>query len=146
MRIALEVRRTLDLRALQAGRRLYLYRLWTRVRFRQTRGWSEDHLAIVDTGAPYSVIPAAIWPALRTQRLAETPLRGIVPGKDAKVTAVLSRISGQVLDSRNASFPLKLWAMLVRTESVPLILGWLGFLDRCKLVLNSPRHSAWLEF
>jgi hypothetical protein len=146
MRIALEIQRTSDLRAQSAGKRLFIYRLWGRVRFLRDSGWSEDHLALIDTGAPYSVIPASLWPAMQSRTILDAPLRGIVPGKTAELRAVLSHVSARLLDERNASPTLCLSAMLVRTEPVPLILGWAGLLDRSRLVIDSKKRASWLEF
>ncbi|MBI2104277.1 MAG: hypothetical protein HYT90_01675 [Candidatus Omnitrophica bacterium] len=146
MRITLEVHRTLDLGASRTHHRLFLYRLLTRVRFRQARGWSDYHVAILDTGAPYSLLPLSLWPALRVERLTTLPLRGIVPGHTAELRADLARVSGRLLDARRVSPRLILWAMLARTDEVPLILGWAGCLDRARLGLDGRRRSAWLEF
>ena len=146
MRIRLEIQRTLDLEAGRSKRRLFLYRLLVRIRFRQPSGWSDYHLAIVDTGAPYSLIPSSLWPTLRVNPLCELPVRGLVPGRHAELHATLAKVSGQLLDASHRSRPLALWAMLAGTDQVPLILGWAGCLDRAKLVLD-PRHRlAWLEF
>ena len=146
MRIRLEIQRTLDLKVSRPSRRLFLYRLTTRIRFRHTSGWSDYHTAIVDTGAPYSLIPLSLWPALQVERLCELPVRGLVPGRHAELDATLAKVSGQLLDASHRSRPLSLWAMLADTDQVPLILGWSGCLDRAKLVLDSPRRLAWLEF
>ena len=145
MRIVLEIRHTQDIAAAKFGHRLFIYRLWPRVRFRQAVNWSEDHLAIVDTGAPYPVIPASLWPMLKTRRILDTPLRGIVPGESAQVRASLGKVTTLLFDSRNASRPFRIHAMLVRAEPVPLILGWAGFLDRSKLVVHPRQKTAWLE-
>lgn len=145
MRIALEVQRTLDLEASHRHRRLFLYRLLARVRFRQFVGWSDDHVAIVDTGAPYSVIPLSLWSSLKVHRLTELPLRGIVPGRTAQVSAVLAKVYGRLLDATHVSPRLPLWAMLADTDQVPLLLGWVGCLDQARLTLDAPRHVAWLE-
>jgi len=145
MRIALEVRRTLDLEASTARRQLFLFRLWARVRFRHSTGWTEPHPAIIDTGAPYAVIPASLWPMLRLQRICDLPLRGIVPGKAAELEATLAKVSGQLLDAIHVSPRFPLWAMLAKTDQVPLILGWSGVLERAKLNLDARRNRAWLE-
>ena len=147
MRLGLEIHRTVDLSVSRRRQRLFLYRLWTRVRFKSTMGgWGDDHVAIVDTGAPYSVIPLSLQPAMRVQKLVELPLRGIIPGKTAELDAVLAKISGRLLDPKRLSPPLTLWAMLATTDQVPLILGWAGCLDHAKLVVDAPRSQAWLEF
>ena len=103
-------------------------------------------MAIVDTGAPYSLIPLSLWLSLRIERLAQLPLRGIAPGKAAELDAVLAKVSGQLLDVKHVSPRLFLRAMLADTDQVPLILGWSGCLDRAKLILDTPRRLAWLEF
>lgn len=146
MRIILEVQRTLDLEALRARRRLFLSRLVVRLQFQRSSGWSDYHLAIVDTGAPYSLIPCSLWVAARVERLTAMPVRGVVPGQTAELHADLARISGRLLDASRVSPPLSLWAMLARTDEVPLILGWAGCLDRARLILDAPRLRAWLEF
>ena len=146
MRIRLEIQRTLDLKVSHPRRRLFLYRLAARIRFRQPNGWSDYHGAIVDTGAPYSLIPLSLWPALQVERLCELPVRGLVPGRHAELDATLAKVFGRLLDASHHSPPLPLWAMLADTDHVPLILGWSGCLDRAKLVLDSRRRLAWLEF
>ena len=60
MRIRLEVRRTLDLEALEQGQTIFTARCFARVRFRQRQEWSVEYFAILDTGAPFSVIPSNI--------------------------------------------------------------------------------------
>ena len=144
MRIALEIEHTLDLGALP--RRIFLSRLWARVQFHGPTGWTDYHMAIVDTGAPYSLIPASLWPTVRAERLKDIPVRGIVPGKGAELDASLAKVRIRLLDEKRISPRLTLWAMLTKTDQVPLILGWSGCLDRASLVLDAPHHRAWLEF
>ena len=136
----------MDLETSRPSRRLFLYRLVARVRFRTARGWSEPQPAIVDTGAPYSLIPLSLWPALRVDPLCKLPVRGLVPGRHAELDATLARVSGQLLDASHRSRPLALWAMLAATDQVPLILGWAGLLDRARLGVDGRRRSAWLAF
>ena len=146
MRITLEIRRTLDLEVSRSRIHPFLHRVLVRIRFQQPRGWSEPHPAILDTGAPYSLIPSTVWPLLRLRRVCDSSVQGIVPGLDVRLETVFAGVTAQLLDARRASPPLKLWATLADSDRVPLILGWAGCLDRAKLVVNAPRHSAWLEF
>jgi len=146
MTISLEVRRAPDLKAYFFRRRIYLYRIWGQVEFREPRGWSQTHLAIVDTGAPYSVIPAFLWKTLAMEPLFKTPLQGIAPGRRATVDALLARVSGRIRDTKNRTRAFPIYAMLATSDHVPLILGWSGLLDRSKLVVDAPRNKAWLEF
>lgn len=102
-------------------------------------------MAIIDTGAPYSLLPVSLWPSLRLTRLSRVPLRGIVPGAAAELDVALAQLAGQLLDARHRSPTLPLWVMLADTDEVPLILGWAGCLDRTRLMVDHPRHRAWLE-
>ena len=145
MRIGLEIQRVVDPHPPTVPRR-FLARLYGRIRFRQGQGWSDDHTALIDTGAPYSVVPLALWPALRMQRVATQAIRGIVPGVHAEMSAELAKISAQLLDATHRSPRLTLWAMLAESDRVPLILGWSGCLDRVRLVVDAPHRRAWLAF
>jgi hypothetical protein len=145
-RVRLEVRRTLDLEALERGRTLFSYRCFARLWFREPGGWSTERLAIVDTGAPFSVIPSTVWQPLMMHDLGPSQLRGIVPQTSASLPARLAHIVGVLTDEDQVSPPLELTALLVEAPNVPLILGWSGCLDRAKVVLDAPRNAAWIEF
>ena len=145
MRVGREIQRTLDREVAKAQRQRFLYRLLARVRFRQLQGWSEPYAVIVDTGAPYSLIPSTLWPSLKTSRILDIPVRGIVPGETAEMQVTMATVDVKLLGATHASRPLTLWAMLAHTDRVPLILGWAGCLDRAKLVVDAPHRAAWLE-
>lgn len=49
-------------------------------------------------------------------------------------------------DASNVSPSLELTALLVDAPDVPLILGWAGLLDRARLMIDAPHHTAWLAF
>ena len=146
LRIQLDVRRALDLDALERGQTIFTHRCFARLRFQRATGWSEERLAILDTGAPFSVIPATVWAPLRVTRLFPAPLRGLIPKASATVPAQLARVSAVLTDEERVSPPLELTAMLVEEPDVPLILGWEGCLDQTKLFLDSAHNLAWLEF
>jgi len=115
------------------------------VQLKQPRTWSEPLIAIVDTGAPYSVIPASVGRTLRIEPLFKTSLRGIAPGKRAKVDAILAKVDLRILDAENVSPTFRICANLAKTERVPLILGWHGLLDRARLIVDVPRRVAYLQ-
>ena len=146
MRIALELTRRPDAEIRRGARRLFLYRLWARLRFQTTHGWSEAHTALVDTGATYSLIPRSLWPSLRARHLARQTIRGIVPDPHAELSGDLVTVPTRLFDEVHRSPRLTLYAILADTNHVPLILGWAGCLDRAKLVVDARHHRAWLEF
>jgi hypothetical protein len=60
---------------------------------------------------------------MQAKRFMEAPIRGIVPGEAAEVDATLAKVPARLLDAKHASPRLMLWAMLAKTDRVPLILG-----------------------
>ena len=75
MVIDLEVRRFLDLEAFERGLQLFSFRRWTRVQFQSLTGWSAVLPALIDTGAPFCVLPKTIWTTLHVPRSFPTNLR-----------------------------------------------------------------------
>ena len=146
MRIRLDVRRTLDLEAIERGQTIFTYRCFARLRFRQPTGWSDERFAILDTGAPFSIIPASVWQPLTVRRLFPTQLRGVIPKASASLPAHLAQVSCVLTDEQGVSPAFDLITLLVDAPDVPLILGWSGCLDRARLVLDAPRNRAWLDF
>src|SRR5258706_15788845 len=145
-RIDLSIRQTLDLEAIDRGHRLFLSRCFARVQFNQREGWGAEYFAIVDTGAPFSVLPKSIWRSpLTYHSIYPSHLRGLIPEDFAALPAQLVNLNCVLIDEKSISPELNLFALLVDSPDVPLILGWSGCLDQAKFVLDSPHKSAWLE-
>ena len=145
MVIDLEVRRFLDLEALEHGIKLFSFRVWTRVQFKRPGGWTSVFPALIDTGAPFSVLPVTLWPDIESDVRFGTSLRGLVPLPSAVLKAKLARVTCVVSDLKTSSPQLSFWALLADGE-VPLVLGCAGFLDRAKLVLDAAHQVGHLEF
>ena len=145
MVIDLEVRRFLDLEALEHGLTIYSFRLWTRVQFQTRDGWTPVVPALIDTGAPFSVIPKNLWPEVASRPVGFTSeLRGLIPMRTAMLKARLAQVTCRVSDVQTTSPPLNLWVLLADGD-VPIVLGCAGFLDQLTLSLDGPRHHASLE-
>ena len=144
MVIDLEVRQFLDLEALDHGLTIESFRLLTRVQFKRSNGWTTLVPAIIDTGAPFSVLPKTMWTDLSVEGGFATSLRGLVPLPSAVLKARLAQVTCMVSDLRTSSDPLKFWALLADGE-VPLVLGCAGFLDRVTLVLDAAHRRGHVE-
>ena len=88
--IGLEVRRFLDLEALEYGIQLFSFRVWARVAFKTPDGWSPVFRALIDMGAPYSVLPKSLWTTLDCTRGFATTLGGLIPPPAAVLKAPFS--------------------------------------------------------
>lgn len=146
MRIALDLHRRIDLDALEHGHPLFAYRCFAHLRFRLPNGWSGDLVAIVDTGAPFSVIPATVWKPLQVTSLFPSALRGIIPNTTAMIPARLATVHAVVTDERHVSPELELTALLADEPDVPLLLGWSGCFDRATLTIDGAQQRASLDF
>jgi hypothetical protein len=145
MVLEVEVRRFLDLEALDHGIRLFSFRVWVRVRFKTPNGWSPVLRALIDTGAPFSVLPSSLWMSLEYQHGFLTTLSGLVSLPSAILRAKLSQVTCTVSDLTASSPSLRIWALLAEGE-VPLVLGCAGVLDRATFSLDGPHQRASLTF
>lgn len=60
--------------------------------------WSDPQIAIVDTGAPISLVPPKIWKKCRVDILGETELRGVIPKKECAIQVKAAKICLRLLD------------------------------------------------
>ena len=145
MVIDLEVRRFLDLEAFEHGLKIFSFRVWIRAQFKSPGGWTPVLRALIDTGAPFSVLPKSLWTAINSEGGFATSLRGLVPLRSAVLNARLGHVTCLVSDLKTSAPPLSFWALLAEGE-VPLVLGCAGLLDQAKLFLNAANQRAHLEF
>lgn len=62
-------------------KRIYLIRLYADVIFKTPSGWTNPYPAIIDTGAPVTVIPLDLWKKCEINILGNHWIKGIVPKK-----------------------------------------------------------------
>ena len=123
-------------------------RVLARVRLRSTSGAdSVAWRAIVDTGAPFGVLPRRVWRDLKVAvREPDSPIGGISRRKACRVPAAFGTVQGRLEDtqgdvSRWYDFPV----FLAKTNCVPLILGFADLLESLKLTVDYPAGEAWVE-
>jgi hypothetical protein len=61
---------------------IFAIRLFVDVLFKRNKEYTEPYSAIVDTGAPISLIPLQIWKECQVQKIRESEIRGVVPRKE----------------------------------------------------------------
>jgi len=145
MIINLEVKRFLDFEAFDHGLKVFSFRIWLRAQFHSPDGWTPVVPALLDTGAPFSVLPKSLWSHLQiTQRGFATGLRGLVPGKSAVIPARFAQVLCRLSDAHMTADPISLWTFLADGE-VPLVLGCSGLLDHALLTLDAARLTGRLE-
>ena len=143
-RLALTVKRLPDIELVDHG--FWLQRVLCVVRFPLAQGWSGPYHAIVDTGAPTSIIPRSLWSQTRVRTLKSFPLQGLVARKECVIPVTAGIVSALLEDRDNRQIKRTFRAYLAQVDEVPLILGMQDLLEDGKLLLDLRGHSAWLEF
>jgi len=133
-----------DPRLVVKGIDLLISRLFVRVRMRTKTAWTDPHPAIVDTGAPTSIVPMRLWNPCEVDILGDHTIRGIVAAEECALPVLVGCMSFVFADRRHESPMLTAKTYLALTDEVPLLIGFSGLLDRCVLHVDAPAKTASL--
>ena len=143
-RVDLAFRQNLDLELFQKKVEVWLRRILVLTRFKTPTGWTQPYEAIVDTGAPLSILPARFWKQIEADVLCADEIAGIVP--EAKLSVQTGEVAASLMD-RNHSLPaLRFKAHLSDDDRIPLVLGFDGVLSRSILHVDSLQSQGYLDF
>ena len=117
-------------------------RLLCRVSFGTWNGFSETYWAIVDTGAPTSLIPYDVWQECRVLKLKEGIIRGIIDKPGCNLGVITGAIKCVLEDEEGISDELVIRADLAPVNTVPLLLGFTGVLGRAQISFDSKAGAA----
>lgn len=122
-----------------------LIRLMGWVSFRTYTGMSDPQEAIIDTGAPTSVIPFSMWKELPIIRITTHKVQRINPKPECSIPIIIGKVKCVLLDERgNQTKETEIHAYLALTDEVPLILGFKDLLTEFRLCFSYP-DEAWIE-
>lgn len=123
-----------------------IIRLKSFIQLKTQNGWSKPYDAIVDTGAPCSLIPSSIWKEVKHILIADHKVQGIsrnpkcrIPAKIGKVTCILSDEDG------NQTKELEIYSFLALTGEVPLILGFKNLLSEFSVYFDYHKLEAYIK-
>lgn len=120
-----------------------LIRLRASVRFQTATGWSDIYDAIVDTGAPISLIPKFIWEKTQRTELADHYAGGVGGGR---VPVKVAKVSCQLVDEfDHRTRELEIHAYLTKRGRVPLIVGFKDLLAQLTNHFDYRVREAWVE-
>lgn len=125
--------------------RLDMTRLVCGIRFKGKDVYGETELAIVDTGAPLSVIPLRMWEDALVTKLAEHTIRGIVPKEECSIPVVVGKVKCILLDEENVSREFEIIAYLALTNKVPLILGFKDLLEKSNVYFDFSKRAGYIK-
>jgi hypothetical protein len=144
-KIQLHYSQALDIDLLEKNVEVWFRRLTVQVVFGKQKDFSQPYEAIVDTGAPVSIIPPAIWQDCEKEIIGQYKIRGLVPKKDAYIDVKIANISCVLFDEHNASGVLAIKAYLSMEPNVPLVLGFEGFLSKAKLYSDFQAKQGYID-
>lgn len=131
--------------SLAAGHHITATRIATKISFGIGADWSGFELAIVDTGAPLSLFPKAIWTKIDRQVLATVSVGGLTQKPECRFAADLAVIRCMLSDGVNLIGPFRMNALLARNDTVPALLRLAGVLDEASPSVALRNDSANLE-
>ncbi|MBC8229349.1 hypothetical protein H8E77_07380 [bacterium] len=119
-------------------------RLCCDVAFRTASGITAPYRAIIDTGAPLSLLPLYVWKQCKVKKIRDSAIRGVVPRPECILPVTLADITCMLVDGRNKTSELPIKAQLAHTDEVPLVIGFRDLLDNVELYIDYKREAAYL--
>jgi len=142
--VRLHFSKALDLELLEKNIEVWLRRLTVQVSFKTPRAWTQPYEAIMDTGAPVSIIPPAIWKDIDREILGEYKIQGIVLKRDAFLPVKIANISCVLMDEKNVTGTLKIKAYLSLEEKAPLVLGFENIISNARLYIDTKNDDGYI--
>src|SRR5207249_531002 len=106
-------------------------RVFTRIGFATDQGWTNfEAVAIVDIGAPISLLPQSLWRDIQRTVLAPVLVGGVAEKPECKFRADLAMIECAVTDGTATLGPFRMHALLAHNDKVPALLGMSGALEQ----------------
>lgn len=103
--------------------------------------------AIIDTGAPTSLIPFRVWGQSLVTLGESEVIASVSDRPECDLHVIRGQITLALLDEEGNRL-IENWTIradLCHTSEMPLLLGMKDFLEECRLVMDYPANKAWLE-
>ncbi len=84
--------------ALSIGRQVSAVRLVADISVATDTGWTHFEPAVVDTGAPVSVLPRALWQHARYRSFGHVKIGGLARSEECQLPAILDEIDCSLSD------------------------------------------------
>jgi len=124
----------------------YVIRLCCSLKFKEGNRWTDTKDAIIDTGAPTSLVPYSIWSKLDVEILTDYRITGVVPKEGCSLPVKIGKLKCILLDKEgNQSKEMETIAYLPETSEVPLILGFKKLLENFRLTFDYRANHAFIK-
>jgi len=120
-------------------------RLLAVAQFMTSESWSKPESAIVDTGAPISLIPYKIWRKCINKVIGEAELRGVIPKQECVMPVKVAKIELRLIDPMYATETIETNAYLAQNDNVPLLIGFEKLLSEFDVFFSYYNKNAFIE-
>lgn len=144
-RVRLEIQRHEHEVSRQANLSLTAVRVFADVALAGTSGSDPRFRAIVDTGAPVTLLPKRMWRNAAHVALGRVRVGGISKREECRIPAMLAELDCSLLDGATRIGPLRFHAFLADSDNVPALLGMSGLLEKFRIVVDVTGNEAYLE-
>lgn len=131
--------------ALAIGHRVAAIRLVADISIATDTGWTLFEPAVVDTGAPVSVLPPAMWKQARFRTMGRVKIGGLARSEACQLPAILAEVESVLSDGKRLLGPIQMPAYLVEVENAPRLIGIQGFIERGTLHVDLSKDKAFLR-
>lgn len=147
MKVKLYFRTFPNFELLEKGISVKTVRLLGNAQFQINNVWTNSYAAIIDTGAPFSLIPLEIWQNIQVEIIADSlVIRGLVPNKHCFLPVKVAKITLRLIDDEeHISKPLAIKAYLASTNKVPCIIGFQDILSEIRVYFSYKEKVAYIE-
>jgi hypothetical protein len=108
-------------------------------------GTTAEWLAIVDSGAPLSMLPLKLWRQCAITIRGESTIRGIVRKRECELDVQIGDVTCLLMAEDGSIVPVPLTAYLAPTDDVALLLGCEGLLNTLQLFVDRTNDVAYLQ-
>lgn len=144
-RIELGTWRTPHEPAASIGRPLPAIRLGCALSIATNTGWNPFRWAVIDTGAPISLLPPLFWRNSQHITLDRVTIGGVSKRQECRIPAILAEIECTLSDRQHSLGPIRMHAYLAEPEDAPVLIGVLGFIERGLLRVDLSNNRASLR-
>ena len=147
IKIPLNIDTRVDVEFLELGILSKITRIKANICFKKENGFSKEYRAILDTGAPYTILPFSTWQGIKHEFLSHKnfPVSGISPEKTPPIMAKFGKIEIVFLAPNAITTSIKVKAYLMPDDNIPLIIGFEDIITKIKLFCNYKDNTAYIE-
>ena len=131
--------------ALAGGFQIESCRLLTDISLRCAYGWTPFQPAIVDTGAPVSLLPHRFWQSADVQPLGRIRVGGISRRPECLVDVTLAKVVLAIRNPTAQIAPIEAHALLADSDETPTLIGMRGVFTDLVLYTNIAKDTAYIE-